>query len=535
MKMAEVSFKRLFIRCIVATCVFLLISMMYQRRYLSRRTTGMLPGHIAVLIPSTTRKIEAPSLGQLSLTTLCIPSIKQTVEPTFQYRVYIGTEQDDYLAKQFDSLRAMSSNNIQITPMIVAEGGTFTKVVNAIALQAYNDGAEYLTFVTDDTKFLTKNWTSFAIETLKNYKPRNIGVVGPMFKEGNTEILTHSMVHRSHLDIFKFYFPPVFTNWYGDDWLTRVYLPNRSTKLLTWEISHTLQYGMRYTPNASQVKWLMPLLILGRMAVNIVCKSNSFKPTLRVISYSLFGSSPQYTGGALENAKLASQIYPGWSVRVYHDDTVPSPVTEALRSRNVTLVNISAFSPEIPDYIFALLQQPKLQLLSNALYTPVKDKTIWNLFVAFDPTVERYIIRNTDSALSWRERAAVDQWIYSGKRFHVMRDHPFHSYHSVPSGLWGGTHDAVPDIVSLIREYSETTKYASLQVFLNKEIWPLATSSVIQHDAFSCEKYEGSIPFPTQWNGWEYVGSAFTKIGRDDIDVLKKTQQPAKCSSTKLP
>ena len=467
MKMAEVAlFKRLLICCIVAAGVFLLISMMYQRRYLFRRTTGTLPGHIAVLIPSTTRKIEVPSLGELSLMTLCIPSIKQTVEPTFQYRVYIGTEQD----------------------------------VNAIALQAYTDGAEYLTFITDDTLFLTKNWTSFATATLKSYKPRNIGVVGPTFKEGNTEILTHNMVHRSHLDIFKFYFPPVFASWYNDDWITLVYLPNRSTKLSTWEISHTLQYGMRYTPDKSRVKWLMPLLILGRMAIDIVCKTNSFKPTLRVISYSLFGSSPQYIGGALENAKLASQIYPGWSARVYHDDTVPSPVTETLRRRNVVLVNISAFSPDISDYIFTHLQQPKLQLLSHALYTPVKDKTFWNLFVAFDPTVERYIIRNTDLALSWRERAAVDQWIYSGKRFHVMRDHPFHSYHSVPSGLWGGTHDVVPDIVSLVCEYSETTKYASLQEFLNKEIWPLATS-VIQHDAFSCEKYEGSIPFPTQRNG----------------------------------
>ena len=300
--------KRLLICCIVVAGVLLVRSMISQWRYLFRRTTDMLPGHIAVLIPSTTRKTGVPSLGELSLTTLCIPSIKQTVEPTFQYRVYIGTEQDDYLATQVDALRAMSSNNIQITPMIVSEGGTLVKVVNAIALQAYNNGAEYLTFITDDTIFLTKNWTSFAIATLRSYRPGNIGVVGPTFKEGNTEILTHNMVHRSHLDIFKFYFPPVFASWYEDDWITRVYLPNRSRKLLIWEISHTLQYGMRYTPDKPRVKWLMPLLILGRMAVDIVCKTNSFKPTLRVISYSLFGSSPQYTGGALENAKLASQI-----------------------------------------------------------------------------------------------------------------------------------------------------------------------------------------------------------------------------------
>ena len=43
------------------------------------------------------------------------------------------------------------------------------------------------------------------------------------------------------------------------------------------------------------------------------------------------------------------------------------------------------------------------------------------------PAPPRYLMRNLDSRLSIREKLAVDEWVSSGKRFHVMRDHPSHS------------------------------------------------------------------------------------------------------------
>mgnify|MGYP006292180853 FL=1 len=35
-------------------------------------------------------------------------------------------------------------------------------------------------------------------------------------------------------------------------------------------------------------------------------------------------------------------------------------------------------------------------------------------------------MRDADSVLNIRERAAVDDWLASGAAFHVMRDHPVH-------------------------------------------------------------------------------------------------------------
>jgi hypothetical protein len=41
----------------------------------------------------------------------------------------------------------------------------------------------------DDTEFATKNWASAGMQTLRNYVPSNVGVVGPNCKHGNHNIL----------------------------------------------------------------------------------------------------------------------------------------------------------------------------------------------------------------------------------------------------------------------------------------------------------------------------------------------------------
>lgn len=69
-----------------------------------------------------------------------------------------------------------------------------------------------------------------AIRSLRSYSPPNVGVVGPVCAEGNAKILTHDLVHRHHLSIFEFYYPPVLSDWWMDDWITHVYGTRRFTK-----------------------------------------------------------------------------------------------------------------------------------------------------------------------------------------------------------------------------------------------------------------------------------------------------------------
>ena len=93
---------------------------------------------------------------------------------------------------------------------------------NYMMASAYEDGADYLYRINDDTQFVGHGWAETAIATLRSYSPPNLGVVGPICDQGNTKILTHDMVHRTHMQIFAHYYPPVFTDWWMDDWITNV-------------------------------------------------------------------------------------------------------------------------------------------------------------------------------------------------------------------------------------------------------------------------------------------------------------------------
>ena len=117
---------------------------------------------------------------------------------------------------------------------------------NDAMLEAYIDNVDYFYRINDDTKMLTGGWTEKFISTLESYDPPRVGVVGPRHFGGNIGILTYDFVHRTHLDIFGFYYPRLFSDWWGDRWITDVYKPGRSTKVRSIHLAHTRGLGRRY-------------------------------------------------------------------------------------------------------------------------------------------------------------------------------------------------------------------------------------------------------------------------------------------------
>ena len=225
-------------------------SVHYTRRYTITSDID-----IAILIPTTTRTMKSPKLEKLSLMRFCLPSIVATMESVYNYTVYIGIDKGDYLR----TVEAKILHKFPFVKSVHVEGGTFTKAVNQIAKVAYNDSMTYFVRINDDTEFVTKYWASAGIQTLRNYVPSNVGVVGPNCKHGNQHILTHDMVHRTHLDIFHYYYPPEFENWWADNWITNVYKPNRSTKSKTWAVHHKMIHGTRYAINVATSKRLLKI------------------------------------------------------------------------------------------------------------------------------------------------------------------------------------------------------------------------------------------------------------------------------------
>ena len=173
-----------------------------------------------------------------------------------------------------------------------------------------------------------------------------------------------------------------------------------------------------------------------------------------VISFAMYATDRTslafYMSRLLAARKHSEIFYPGWRVRVYHDSSISPGNLAVARSKGVETI-----------------------LMSNLDISGKIAGMFWRFFAADDASVDRYIVRDLDSQFSWRERAAVDEWILSNRAFHIMRDN---FYHSVPmmGGMWGGTKGALPFFIQdACHEYSAMAKAkGGDQDFLTVKVWP---------------------------------------------------------------
>tara|TARA_Y100001970_G_C14065872_1_gene766643 strand:- start:138 stop:830 length:693 start_codon:yes stop_codon:yes gene_type:complete len=219
----------------------------------------------------------------------------------------------------------------------------------------------------------------------------------------------------------------------------------------------------------------------------------------KVISFSLYGSDTRYTQNALINSKKAEEIFPDWTIVIYYDNTVPKNVIDFLsKKKHIEMINMENHS--------------------------IKNKRLWRFSILLDKTVDIYIIRDIDSHLSFREKYAVDEWIESKKKFHVMRDHPSHCIFPMSCGMWGGQHD-----IHLGKIFNNTyLKYNENQYIydtnlVNNEFWNYIKQDVLVHDSFQLKNYGVCLSFPTKRIGLEHVGSVILngKIRNCDANILK--------------
>ena len=194
------------------------------------------------------------------------------------------------------------------------------------------------------------------------------------------------------------------------------------------------------------------------------------KPDKNVISFSLWGDDPRYTNGALRNADLMPEIYPGWRARFYADDSIPSQVRARLQKLGADVVD-----------------RPNPRTIYDGL--------MWRFEVIGDESVDRFLIRDADSLINTQERMAVDEWLSSDRYFHVMRDWYTHT-DLVLAGMWGGVAGVLPSLESLTSEFKpfRMPNRNFDQDFLRMSVWPTVKKSCLIHDSyFNCL---GSVPFP---------------------------------------
>jgi len=245
-----------------------------DERIVSPHGTPAMP-IIAVTVGTTSRSFRWSKLDESPLFGILLPSIARTLEKGFEYRVYVGYDTGDLFYDNADRIaeaNAWAKEHVE-TParekghVVTVKFVSFLNILrkpgpmfNFLAACAFGDGADYVYRVNDDTELRTI-WAGAFVTALANMQPANLGVVGPKCPEGNYRILTHDFVHRIHKDIFKVYYPVVLTDWWMDDWISRVYpMENTMRHEDVWVTHHTWVSGsgnpVRYHVDHSHKKFL---------------------------------------------------------------------------------------------------------------------------------------------------------------------------------------------------------------------------------------------------------------------------------------
>ena len=206
-----------------------------------------------------------------------------------------------------------------------------------------------------------------------------------------------------------------------------------------------------------------------------------------IASFSLYGSNPIYTKGAIENAKLMPYIYPGWMIKVYHGVEIDQNVIALLNSLGCeTQVMTHHYGHPITPY------DGKLSTFGK----------FWRFQTIADTRCKYSVFRDCDSRINIRETAAVRAWVESGTILHTMKDHRNQDRFPILAGMWGIINGSV-DIMSLLANWKYDGDWFDDQTFLSQTVWPATQHSTIRHGRFG-------VPFPPHAPYDGFVGQRWT-------------------------
>lgn len=221
----------------------------------------------------------------------------------------------------------------------------------------------------------------------------------------------------------------------------------------------------------------------------------------KVIAFSLYGTKKMYQDGAIENSVLVKKYYPDWECRFYVSQEIPKLTVNRLLENGSKVI--------------------------HKIREDEVDGTFWRFLPMSEDNLEALIIRDTDSRILKREVDAVNKWLGSNKKFHIMRDNPSHII-LIPAGMFGILGGVIPDIEMLINKWKENrvkmnlgwaNEYGLDQLFLAQEIYPKIKNDVLIHTELIQFGNEKVIPFPSKREGNKYVGEAIDTESDTSINI----------------
>jgi len=204
---------------------------------------------IAILLLLCSRYQKYNSFQDIPLIQSFLKGFYETKEDEYIYELIIGIDNDDeYYLSHLSELKKIS-HHIEILEQCQHNP---VKGWNILFEYAYTHlQCEYYFQIGDDVYLKSKGWTTKFIQHLQNQD--NIGVVGPCelsnyygrLQEKKKIVIENSFVHRTHYEIFGYFFHPNIENWFCDDWITFVY-DEKYTKMFTHIHCENRIKGNRY-------------------------------------------------------------------------------------------------------------------------------------------------------------------------------------------------------------------------------------------------------------------------------------------------
>lgn len=180
----------------------------------------------------------------------------------------------------------------------------------------------------------------------------------------------------------------------------------------------------------------------------------------KILSFSLYNKNPKDNLGMIINCLLAPKIFPGWTVRVYKDDTIAPAVADLLK----TFEHVETV--EMPN-----LKSGSYKMLWRFLAASSEIETDYNsIMLSYD----------ADSYLSVKHKACVDAWLASNKNFVKFVMHCYHTDPkiSIMGGLWGCRNSILPKMKEEVEKYINSGENYDQQ-FLSKFIYPSVIHDLI--------------------------------------------------------
>jgi len=179
----------------------------------------------------------------------------------------------------------------------------------------------------------------------------------------------------------------------------------------------------------------------------------------QVISYSLYGQQPRFLIGAVKNAQLAQRFFPGFTVRYYVGNSVPTWVRQTLD-------------------LFPNIEQIKVDEREDST------ARLWRFRAIFDPEVDVVLSRDCDARLSLREAEAHQEFLDSPYDFHIIRDHPSGHNYPISAGMFACKNKGLPWFQKIWDNQALVDTYMQDQQFLSGAIYPNIVGNCLTHDEY---------------------------------------------------